>query len=273
MSRQHSLINTAKKLLTKDRTQSPLTRYQRRVMIEQGLRDLAKLRQLPAQLSLLTSQHIQQLVTYYQQQGVSDRSLANKLAAWRYFIRLAKLSMRLPSNEQLGITTQANHVPHYQPPDLSLIYHPVTLNLIELQQLFGLTRVEAAKLNLATLEKEPKQLSIHRLIAHNHRDRSIAIHTEAQRACLKTRQHLEQTIAGFQQPDYHQLVLRLYQHECNVGKVPFTTPFRKVYAQQRYEALVSRLGDKQTLRLLCREMGCQSPHRLQKEWLHELATA
>lgn len=267
MSRQHSLMNTAKKVLANDRTQSPLTRYQRRVMIEQGLRDLAKLRQLPAQLNLLTSQHIQQLVTYYQQQGVGDRSLANKLAAWRYFIRLAKLPVTLPSNEQLGIATYAQSVPHYQPPDLRLIYHPVTRNLIELQQLFGLTRVEGAKLDLTTLEKEPSRLSIHRLIAHNHRDRSIEIQTEAQRACLRTRQHLEQTIAGFQESNYHQLVLRLYQHECSVAEVPFTTPFRKVYAQQRYQALESRLGEKQTLRLLCQEMGCQSPHRLQKEWL------
>ncbi len=272
VSRQHSLLKTAKRLLAKEKGFAPSTRRIHQSTLMLCLKDLASLRSLPSRLEQLTGTHVQQLVHYYREKGNTDQTLRNKLGVLRHFVEVAQLPTRIPSNEALGISAATISKTRQTKP-LPVLHHPVTRNLIDLQCLFGLTRFEAMRLPLDLFKDTDEQLRIDRLVAHNHKDRQIPITQAAQRDCLLARQQLPSQFPSMVHPRAFPILNQLYQSECRLADIDPKTAFRQRYALTRFDALIQENSEGQALQVLCQEMGCCDRYLMRKEWLNELTTA
>ncbi len=272
MGRQHSLLKKVEQVLAQDRQYSYRTRQEHRRIVRQCFADWAKLRLLPARLNHLTRDHFVELVRYYRQQGNNDSTLKNKLGALRHFIALAKLTVSIPSNAELGIQRDEDITPQPVAPTPSLC-HPITQILVTLQQVFGVTRFEAIKVLLSFIQTTNQLLCIDRTLAHNRKTRQIPIVTDSQVACLQQCKELQARYSLEFTPELVTYCNRLYQAELGILKLNPQLPYRQYYAKQRYQALCQQNESSQAIQTLCHEMGCQSTHRIKKEYLHELTTA
>ena len=145
-----------------------------------------------------------------------------------------------------------------------MVHHPLTHSIINLQQNFGLTKLEAIRLRLSSSQIDTN-LVIHRQIAHNRLDRTIPIITEDQKRCLANRAKLENTSHLLKQND-DALVGKLIDAELTEANIRLNINIRAIYALNRLNVLRETLEDSSALLALCSEMGFSSPRKI-KQWL------
>lgn len=266
MSRKHRLQQNCQAVFAKANYGSHATRREHYRLIQTICDDLAELKQLPHSFRQLTPDNIGSLVALWQKRGLTKATIGNKLAALRKFNQLAKLKIDIPSNRLLGSVKPASFSPNGAIPEniSAKVHHPITLSVVNLQQIFGLTRLEAIRLRVAPAQNETN-LIIHRQIAHNRQDRAIPIITESQRKCLLDRAQLEKASRLLQQ-NHDVVVGKLIEAELIEANLEPAIEIRMLYARNRLNVLRGTLELRTALLTLCSEMGFSTPKKI-KQWL------
>lgn len=225
--------------------------------------DLNRLRRLPREFKLMTSHDIKCLVRFWKEEGLSIATIGNKLSVLRRFNQLARLELNIPSNKELGCVKALPTPPKKSIPENyeNKIFHPITRSLIALQLHFGLTKLEAIRVN-PTCIVNGNVLLIGRTIAHNKKDRTIPVITNSQKSTLSERKIITKTSQLLKKQESHSLINRLYTVECFDAGIDPKTPFRRHYAQARLNALEKTQDKQSALLVLCKEMGFSAPRKL-----------
>ncbi len=263
MGRKFTLQQKSRALLNKQKHGSLATKREHQRVMYTIISDLARLKCLPESFEKLTSEHVEKLVHFWQDKGLSTATIGNKLGILRRFNHAAKLNVEIPNNQTLN-NIKPSPTPLKIPiPDRyqEKIYHPITRSLIDLQVHFGLTKLEAIRLNpYATYVDHT--LLIHRNIAHNQQDRMIPVITKAQERCLNDREIIAKESHLLKRDNLNALMSQLYRAECQDAGIHPKTPFRKCYAQSRLATLQHTLDEPRALLTLCDEMGFSAPRKL-----------
>lgn len=237
-------------------------REQQRVM-STIINDLNRLRRLPREFKFMTPHDIKCLVHFWKGEGLSIATISNKLGVLRRFNQLARLELNIPSNKELGsIKASSTQLKISIPENYeSKIFHPITRSLIALQLHFGLTKLEAIRVN-PTSTANDNILLIERTIAHNKKDRTIPIITNSQNSTLNERKIITKTSQLLKQQESYSLINQLYTAECHDAGIDPKTPFRRHYAQARLNILKKTQDKQSALLVLCKEMGFSTPRKL-----------
>ncbi len=260
------LFNLSKKsdaVFNQQKQGSHATKREQQRVMNTIINDLNRLRRLPREFKLMTPHDIECLVRFWKEKGLSVATIGNKLGVLRQFNQLARLDLNIPSNKELG-SIKATSTPlkislpeNYE----NKIFHPITRSLIALQLHFGLTKLEAIRVNPTCIVND-NILLIQRTIAHNKKDRTIPIVTNGQKSTLSERKILTQTSQLLKQQDTSLLINHLYAAECHDAGIDPKTPFRRHYAQTRLNILKNTRDKQSALLVLCEEMGFSAPRKL-----------
>lgn len=263
MGRKFNLKKTSQRLLQKHKQGSPVTIRDRQRVMDTIIDDLAALKQLPASFQQFSAKHIETLVDHWRDKGLSTATIGNKLGVLRSFSQLSRLHLDIPSNKALN-SIKASPVPSKTPlPEncLDKVYHPITRSIIELQILFGLTKLEAIRLQPDGAYID-NTLFIYRSIAHNKRDRAIPVTSKEQERCLQNRITVAEGCGLFDGDPSETLMDKLYRAECQYANIDPKTPFRKRYAERRINTLKETMDARSALLAMCDEMGFSATRKL-----------
>jgi hypothetical protein len=205
------------------------------------------------------SKHLHQLVAYWQSQGHSPKTMANKLAMIRAYVQ-DKYHKALPSNHLLGVVILQQSLQGFDQEDIPCLYHPITQTLIDFPCLFGLSVSESIHLQLHRANTT-HQLIIPRKISHNRQERMIPIISRAQKAAITQRLALCNSTG--QLGITAKLLQQWLKSELQWSNLP-TTGYRFYYVRQRWQTLATQ-GD--GLKQLAQELGLSL--RYARKIIHE----
>jgi hypothetical protein len=263
LGRKFTLQKKSRAVFNQQKQGSLVTKREQQRVISSIISDLAQLKDLPESLERITVAHVKKLVDFWRHQGLATATIGNKLAVLRRFNQLAQFNLEIPNNQDLNsIKAAATPLKIILPEDYEkTIFHPITRSVIDLQWHFGLTKLEAMRLNPNCAQIDGFLL-IERTIAHNRQDRMIPVITKNQADRLHERENLAKKNALLTRQDAPALISKLYTAECHYAGISPKTPFRQRYAQTRLEALKQTQDEKSALLILCKEMGFSAPRKL-----------
>ena len=238
MSRKQTLINAVRQNLEKDNQGSFKTRQHRLFAMTRILHDLFAIRIAPFNWHMLTTTDVKALVDFWKKKGLEATTIMNYLADLRYFFRKINHHLEHIDNQSLHLSKSRNPAKPVVNEDtlLHAINEPLSYLLFALQVKFGLTLLEAMRLNpeIHILDNE---LWVTREISTNRKDRLIPIVSEQQHTILtqlKTTTEEKNSL----QKKFGEKHLRLaYKFALSTLKLPTHLNDRYLYAKTRFAQL------------------------------------
>ena len=190
----------------------------------------------------LKPKHVEALVKLWSDQGLSIGTLKNRMAAIRWWAqKVDKQNVVARSNEHYGIpdrrfVTNASKAKTVTRAELDKVRDEHVRMSLELQQAFGLRREEAIKFQPSFADRGD-YLVLKASWTKGGRERTIPIHTEAQRDVLNRARRLAGL--GSLIPSNRNYVQQLRVYEGNTLRAGLSQMhgLRHAYAQHRYEEL------------------------------------
>jgi integrase len=190
----------------------------------------------------LKPKHVEALVKLWFDQGLSSGTLKNRMAAIRWWAqKVDKQNVVARSNEHYGIpdrrfVTNASKAKTVTRAELDKVRDEHVRMSLELQQAFGLRREEAIKFQPSFADRGD-HLVLKASWTKGGRERTIPIHTEAQRDVLNRARRLAGL--GSLIPSNRNYVQQLRVYEGNTLRAGLSQMhgLRHAYAQHRYEEL------------------------------------
>ena len=258
MGRKIELIKICENKLKNYRIGSFVSREDRIRVMKLILEDLARLKMQPENLYQISGGHIHALVDYWRSTDVDVNTILNRLSILRRVNDLLSLGLFIPTNQMLKLKrVKKTAVSELSTDDLSQrVYHPLVVNVVEMQMLFGVTKLEAIRLFYPTPNSE-NMVVVDRTIAANHEDRFIPVLTEQQKQCLAKRTQLTNGKLQLNALLPEAKICQLYHNELNFLGLDHNAPLRQHYARQRWNGLLT-LDQLEGIKKIAKEMGIAS---------------
>ena len=190
----------------------------------------------------LKPKHVEALVKLWFDQGLSSGTLKNRMAAIRWWAqKVDKQNVVARSNEHYGIpdrrfVTNASKAKTVTRAELDKVRDEHVRMSLELQQAFGLRREEAIKFQPSFADRGD-HLVLKASWTKGGRERTIPIHTEAQRDVLNRARRLAGLGSLIPSNRNYVQQLRVYEGNTLRAGLHHMHGLRHAYAQNRYEEL------------------------------------
>lgn len=265
MGRKFSLTQEVLHTLQKSRLGSANTRRSHEHNALRIVNDLLAAKVLPNSLQTISESQIIQLVKFWQQHGIKQSTICNRLATLRHLNALSGLKLPIPTNKQLHLARSPLPC-QLASEDFDNLREKVTSatvqSIIALQCHFGLRKFEAFRIDQSA-HQDSTTLIINRLIAHNQRSRIIPILSKAQSSVLERHYRLGRKAPLASPPITERILSELYKGECLVVGIDPNTPFHHQYVKKRFCSLLKKHSHQEGLNILSSEMGLSNPKRLE----------
>ncbi|MGD9152148.1 MAG: integrase domain-containing protein [Gammaproteobacteria bacterium] len=193
----------------------------------------------------LKTKHIQYLVNYYQQQGISTATIKNRMSAIRWICEKIDKKCIVHNNDALGIEkrkykTNKNKAITVTDKQLSQISCPYVKFSLGLQERFGLRREESIKFNPFIADKGDR-IFLKKSWCKGGRSRKIPITTTEQREYLdKIKQFLKNPdLSLIPEDKTYKTQKSLYEKQLQRAGIHKAHGLRHRYAQQTYKKITS----------------------------------
>lgn len=239
MSIKSQLKKSVYMLLQNDHQGSFAARADRRQMLFQLVDDLIGLGYKIPNIHQMKAKHVTALTQHWQQKGLNNGTIKNRVAAIRHLARLINKVDMVPTNQALKIgarrySSAENCAVHQA--DLSRLTDPYVRVSAELQRVFGLRREESLKIKPYMADKGDK-LCLLGAWCKGNRSREIPIHTEEQRRWLEEAKALVKVQHSLI-PQEKTYIQHRYVYEKQLRKIGIRSHgLRHAYAQRRYQEL------------------------------------
>ena len=262
MGRKWELEKSCHQYLKRIRSGSFQTKKSRERVIHKIIYDLAILKRLPYSLSAIKFEDIISLVDYWRENKLQTATIVNRLGVLRSINRLADLKIIIPSNAELALKKSIGHKNQVtaNPIILEKVFHPITQNVLAFQLYFGLTELEAIRID-PMLISHNHSLMVMKQVAHNHKERLILIVNATQKSILCDRKKLCADAVTAE------TMRQLVQSELHFLNIRTPVDFRSHYANTRFQAVCEKSDKNSAIKTLMREMGFSKANRV-REWLH-----
>jgi hypothetical protein len=269
MGRKANLINESYAVLKTLRKGSNTTKKRYFNVMQNIVNDLWYIHQAPKTFMQLSREQIQSLIVFWKKRGNNSATIINKLSVLRKYLKLAKLSIEIPTNKELNLARESGATKNivFDESIIDKVYHPITKSVIAWQFFFGLTKVESIKIRNDQIREN--RLIIYRDIAHNNKDRVIPVVTDDQKQAIMERRHLLNDKNSLLDLNSFKIICELYNAELNIAKLSFNTAFRKYYALRRMVSLIKHHAKEVAYRKLQQELGFASIYSLKKWFFYE----
>ncbi len=267
MSRKSILIKQCQSYTMGNRRGSPRMRRERKRVLYALVNDLIYLGIAPPSFEKLNITILQSLVDFWQSKSLSTITISNRIGILRKFVQSTYVDTIFPDNAELGILykPRVTNQPRLALPIIAIyenINSPITKLIIDLQINFGLTKMEAIRMNLMNAGKNVNKIYIDRKIAWNNHDRYIPICTKKQRLILNTHKELLGSHDCIAKIATEQEVSIYYKIDCALKKIPHDFPYRSHYAKYRFNCLSKTLAENVTINRLKNELGIMSNKKM-----------
>ena len=243
MSIKTELKRSLYTVLQNDHQGSFASRADRRQILMQLADDLIGLGYKIPHIQQFKSKHVTALTQHWQQKGLNNGTIKNRLAVVRHLSRMLNNSHLIPDNSILKVGSRKyysleNRAVHQ--PELSRLADPYVRVSAELQRVFGLRREESLKIRPALADKGDK-LSLLGAWCKGNRSREIPIRTEEQRYWLEQAKLLARRQHSLI-PEEKTYIQHRYVYEKQLRKLKLRShALRHAYAQRRYQELTGWL--------------------------------
>lgn len=238
------LVHDLCRLAERNRDGSYTTQYDRKRMLMLFGRQLEKLGYRKLRATELMGRHVQKLLALWQGEGVSPGTLANRMAALRWWAeRVDRSSVMAKSNAVYGVTprqrvpaaSKAKELPDDMLRRVGDAHIQMSLRLV---LAFGLRRKEALLVQVHACDKGDR-LELIGSMTKNGRSRTIPISTALQREVLdEARAFILQTAASMI-PAHRSFIQQRRLFDYWVARIGLggAHSLRHHWAQERYAAL------------------------------------
>lgn len=240
MSIKHDLQHSIKKLY-QAREHSYATQADRLHILNQFAKDLISLGYRLPKIQGLKQKHIEAVVKYWQEKGLSTATIKNRTACLRNLCDKLNKKNIIPSNDELRIGKRT-----YKPkenkaifnPDFSKITNKYILISLQLQRVFGLRREESLKIKPMMADKGDK-LELLPTWCKGGKGRTIPIRTEEQRHWLNEAKKLAGKFDQSLIPPNKNYIKqrRIYDKQVSRSGLKNLHGLRHAYAQREYKEL------------------------------------
>lgn len=185
MTRKNSLMSTVSQYLDYDNQGAYPQRQRRRFVLHKIIDDFYVLHLVPASWFALKPNHIEQLVLFWQKNGLQNATIMNYLTHFRFFLKKINHKLEGISNADFHLTKSRHGLKPAIDRDeiLSRLNDPIAWSLFALQSYFGLTLSEAMHL-VPTIHLDGIELWITREISTNSKDRILLIKNAKQQELI-----------------------------------------------------------------------------------------
>lgn len=267
--RKYSLRQTANRYLKTDNRGSCKDKKHRAFVIHKTIDDLFIIGNLPASWRSLKTDHIQQLVQYWQKQKIKPATIMRYMTVIRAFLNNIDCPLSEIDNQSLHLSRlyRAPKRINIQPNIWQIMTDPCAHFIMALQTQFGLTFSESILL-IPDIHVKEHALWITREIAFNSEDRMIPHRLDEQKSILRDlHNHTEGSNSLLQL--YGSDGIRYHWHRAlDEHKLPINKSYRHLYAQQMKKQLSPTIGHYQLSWLIRDEMGIKSRNTLWR-YFHE----
>ena len=267
--RKYSLRQTTNRYLKTDNRGSFRNKKHRAVIIHKVVDDLFIIGNVPASWKTLRTEHMHELVQYWQKQKIKPATIMRYMTVIRAFLNNIDCPLTGIDNQSLHLYRQykAPKMIKIQPNIWQTMTDPCAYFIMALQTQFGLTFSEAILL-IPDIHVKEHALWITREIAFNSEDRMIPHRLGEQKSIL---QDLHKHTAGSKSllQLYGNDGIRYHWHRAlDEHKLPINKSYRHLYAQQMKKHLSTTIRHYQLSWLIRDEMGIKSRNTLWR-YLHE----
>lgn len=228
-------------VLKANRDGSRMTQYQRRAMLFRFAQDVHELGHRGKRLPNLGNRHVHRVVALWKQQGLSDATIKNRLAAIRWLgTKIGKSNLGYESNAQFGLKGRSERLAT-KARTLTVavtrqIADPNIRVSLKLQAAFGLRRSEAMKIQLRWADRGD-HLVVKGSWTKGGRPRAIPIRTAYQRGVLDEAKRLAHNGSMIPSHKSYRQHLHTWEHATRNAGLSKTHGLRHEYAQTRYHEL------------------------------------
>ncbi len=243
---------------------APSTRHTHESIIRKLIKELYSMKMPINSIQELESSHVNALINYWGNKKLSKSTIGNRLSVLRKYLKLTKVEINFSSNHDLGLSRKTVSYSNNLEKTFSLseniidrTQHHLTRLLLSMQIYFGLTKLEAIHLSPQVYQERKKILFIPKAIAHNNKDRFIAIKNAVQETIISNL--LNEIGAKLSLADKFDkdVLLGLFNAEISLLQLSPKTPFRAIYARNTYQSLLNqeKLPQKKAIEVIAEEMG------------------
>lgn len=231
-------------LCRRNRDGSHTTQYQRARSLRAMSRDLQEMGYRNMRAESLKPKHVEALVSRWQESGISDASIKNRMAHVRWWAdKIGKPSVVPRDNSALGIAdrtyvTNASKAQELEPRVASIADERIQASLC-LQRAFGLRREESMKLQPSYADRGDR-LVLKGSWTKGGREREIPIRNAAQRAALSQAHRIAGQGSLIPPDKTYVQHLKRYEHQVSQAGLSRMHGLRHAYAQERYQELTGR---------------------------------
>ena len=256
MNIKHNLIGEVLKVYKSNRHGSPTHRRERQRTLINMINDLIYLGIAPPYFQQFNEQHLSDLIAYWRKNGNSVSTIRNKIGVLKWFFKQKGIEIAYPmiKTSHLAQQNQQSSIPSVSPDLITRVHHPFVRTIIEFQFYFGLTKMEAARIDLTNAMRSD-ELYIARHLAHNKKERFIPVATDKQQQAIDYRRKiLDRNRLIDELPE--RMLMNLYLAELYYCGVHKSFDLRVYFANQKL-ALLERQGltENQAYRIVMGEMG------------------
>ena len=189
----------------------------------------------------LNAKHIDRVVNYWREEGLSVGTMKNRLSGLRYLCDAMGKSAIVKNNNDYAIPKR-NYLPTFNRaifnPDLSVLMDEHIRVSTELQRVFGLRRAESMKIKPILADKGDI-LEMYPSWCKGGRGRFIPIRTAEQRYWLNEAKRMAEKIENSMIPKEksYDTQLSLYEKQVQRAGLKNLHGLRHAYAQTRYKEL------------------------------------
>jgi site-specific recombinase XerD len=241
MSRRQKLQHALITFLNKDRRGSFSTRATRKQNLMNFVQDLFNVDIQLRTLDHLRDRHVDRVVNYWMEEGLSVGTVKNRLSALRHLCEAMGKSEIVRSNSDYGLPKR-DSLPTFNRaifnPDLSVLKDEHIRISTELQRVFGLRRAESMKIKPFLADKGDT-LEMYPSWCKGGRGRFIPIRTADQRYWLNEAKRIAGKIERSMIPQEKSFdtQLSLYEKQVQRAGMHNLHGLRHAYAQDRYKEL------------------------------------
>ena len=263
--RKYSLRQTANRYLKTDNRGNLKNKQHRAFVIHKMIDDLFIVGSVPASWKALKTDHLQQLVQYWQKQKIKTATIMRYMTVIRDFLNNIDCPVAGIDNQSLNLS-RLYRTPKriiIQPNIWQTMPDPCAHFIMALQTQFGLTFSEATLL-IPDIHVKEHALWITREIAFNSEDRMIPHRLDEQKSILRDLLNHTEGSKNLLQL-YGNDGIRYHWHKAlDEHKLPINKSYRHLYAQQMKKTLSPTIGHYQLSWLIRDEMGIKSRNTLWK---------
>lgn len=266
-------LKESKKILSSIRSGSPRTRNSYETIIRKSIKELYQLKCPINSVYDVNNQHIEKLITYWKSIKLSNGTIGNRLTVLRKYFNLCKHNIDIATNKELGFTRKVVHREHthLSKDIITQVQHHLTKLLLKLQIYFGLTKNEAIHFKVQPYKVQASQnnyLLVSGNIASNNKTRLCCIYSPEQEETIKELFNELGSFLSLSEKFNHRVISNIYSSELAILECSALTPFRSIFARNRYQYLISKnqFNSKESIKVISDEMGI-SEKNIIKGWL------